>query len=475
MGCNLHVPLADGTLADNRTYRLKDGQLIGPRPPLAITDGKGKNNLDSVFKFVTSLADRSGRTAQQARIVTMSEDGYEHNTDDDFIRVLGSSSLDFSISTGNLVGRVNGCGRGHRYALRITSRFGDDFLKFIIAEADGFAEMPEGGGHETGNVDWLVVYLFLVKLKKAARLGLPKMYVSRTESTAAVRGRLDPVDYMLNEDRGRYACTFREHSYDNDITRLISHTLRVLSSHALLRDAHSLNQLFQVATHGERDSVRDMLQTSPARNPYYADYNVVVALSKHILRQESADFGDDTDSGALLFDVSMLFEYFIRKVLENAGMLLYPKPAFQLAIPTGLPAGYTRRKLLPDLIFEIEGKTFLFEVKYKSYDFRYGVSREDLFQLHTYASQMSARRPLAGCGLIYPIRESRWAREGLDSHDGIISDVFPLGGDQLPFHVAFLKVPDSGDEFASRFRESTATFALCLARRILAAQNRPCE
>ena len=47
--------------------------------------------------------------------------------------------------------------------------------EYIIADADGFLEMEDYGGEEKGDYEWLLVYLWLIKLKRAYRLGLPSI------------------------------------------------------------------------------------------------------------------------------------------------------------------------------------------------------------------------------------------------------------------------------------------------------------
>jgi 5-methylcytosine-specific restriction endonuclease McrBC regulatory subunit McrC len=203
--------------------------------------------------------------------------------------------------------------------------------------------------------------------------------------------------------------------------------------------------MFQAATHGKKSSIRQLLATKHIANPYYADYNPVIDVSKQILRNEYANFGDRRETSAFLFDVSMLFEYFIRKLLKRKDLRFHGKTEQELGIPCGISDGNRRRKLIPDLVFEMNDHAYVFDVKYKSFDFRYGVQREDLFQLHTYAGQIANIRPLAGCGLIYPIGESRWNAQGLEKTSGLISDVFQLAGDPVPFHVVFLKIPEQGE------------------------------
>lgn len=443
--------ISDGTLVDNRSHQLQGGlfSYSKSRSIVAIHDGRNEKSLLRAWRFlhkVRSPINEALRSGQSNAVFLANKDcDYEHNTEDDFINLSGSGHNDFTLTTGNLIGCVTGWADGCKFMLRISSRFGDEFLKYIIADADGFVELPEHGGEGKGGYDWLLVYFWLTKLKKAFRFGLPKTYESRTENTSQVRGRLDPVDYFLNHERAQYLCTYREHSYDNDVTRLIAHTLQVLDSHAFLRESHNLSQTFQIATQGRRTPLRNLLATKPIRNPYYADYNPVITLSKQILRNEYADFGDQSQTSAFFFDVSMLFEYFIRKLLKRSGVRFHSKTNHLLKIPSGLLAGRTLRKIIPDLVFDLGDQTYVFDVKYKSFDFSYGVSREDLFQLHTYVGQFSNQHIVAGCGFIYPIRESSWNKQKLDRTSGILSDTFAQGGYTIPFHVVFLKVPEQGD------------------------------
>ena len=374
---------------------------------------------------------------------------YEHNTSDSLFNFTKTGSADdFVFSTGNLVGVLSGSNDGYPFKLRVSSRFGDEFLKFIIADAEGFKELPEQGGDIRGDFEWLLIYLWLIKLKKAYRLGLPKAYETRVRPLTTVRGRLDPLDYVLNSDRGHYRCTYREHSYDNDATRLIARTLQHLDGHVFLRDAHSLNQTFQIATGGARHSLSDLLAAKPIKNPYFADYNEVTSLSKRILRNELSDFGSNSRTSAFFFDVSMLFEYFVRKLLQRAGARFREKTSGVWEIATG--GNRATRKLIPDLVFELNGQTYVFDVKYKSFDFLYGVKREDLFQLHTYLGQLGNHGPVSGCGFIYPIRQSHWHSQGMEEGGGLVIEKIIQHGKAVPFLVVFLPVPEPLEEMTEK-------------------------
>ncbi|HZR20690.1 MAG TPA: restriction endonuclease [Verrucomicrobiae bacterium] len=471
---------SDGTLVDNTLHEVHGGILTpsGGREAVTIQEGNCEKKTHRAWRFLlkTSAAlNESLRPGGESRVVLLTgkDSEYEHNTRDEFICIQEPGNPEcFSFSTGNLIGSITDEVDGYGFTLQISSRFGNEFLKYIIADADGFLELPEAGGIQDGSYDWLLIYLWLVKLKKAFRLGLPKAYETRVERLAQPRGRLAPVDYFLNQERARYLCTYREHSYDNETTRLIARTLQHLDSHALLRETHRLNQTFQIATHGRHAEIEDLLATKPVSNPYYIDYNPVITLSKRILHKDLLEVGDRSPTSAFLFDVSMLFEYFVRKLLKRPGVVLHSKNERRWSIPSGLLND--RRSLLPDLVFDLNGATYVFDVKYKSFDFHYGVSREDLFQLHTYLGQISNEHDIAGGGFIYPIRESRWNAYQLGTKQGIISDTIKQGRKTIPFHVAFLKVPEQSGTpsadwpkaFRKAFKVYTEEFVSTLLHRL---------
>ena len=153
------------------------------------------------------------------------------------------------------------------------------------------------------------------------------------------------------------------------------------------------------------------------------------------------------------FDVSMLFEYFVRKLLQRAGLSLLPKSDGDHKIPTG-SLGY-RRDLQPDILFDHDDQRYVFDVKYKSFDKVWGAKREDLFQLHTYLGQFSNDDiPVRACGLIYPMREARWQALLADGHKPWLPSKMQQQGRPVDFFTIFLRIPDAGEDFAQRMQES---------------------
>lgn len=474
----LYEILSNGTLVDNQVYTAREHQLYNHRfsAPKWLEEDRRRSKYPKnweVWQFLNRsalqvnqcLAEASGDT-----LVLFNDKHYEHNTEDPFFIIAGSYHFNFRLTTTNLIGFIKEGG----YSLKISSRFGDQFLRYIIADADGFLELKGlGGDKSTEGFEWLLIYLWKIKILKAYRLGLPKTYTTRTDRLNRVKGHLDMNAYLQGSYDGKYLCHYREHSYNNPANQLISETFHKLKGNAFLTDVHRVRQSFLTAVDGKRATRQQLASTAHFTNPYYSDYNTVIDLSKKILRDELSDFGNQSDSSAFLFDVSMLFEYFIRKLLIRHGFVLEDKSSEQLKIPTGSLHAY-ERKLEPDIVFEHKGRTYIFDVKYKSFDFTYGVKREDLFQLHTYLGQYSNHFDVGGCGVIYPISEDRWEKNNLDQRKSVLHTVMKQGGKDIPFHILFLKVPreskgesDDSTSFVSKFQENCQRILDSISQKII--------
>ena len=438
--------IKDGCLVDNQHYlfsdqkvqnnRLDDREITFDAPPRRRT--KPEHREDKIWSFINTvsrdieeiLKDKDKRSDT---LVLFNNEEYEHNTDDGFISVSGTGATNFTLDTGNLIGFVK---RGD-YALKISSRFGDRFLQYIIADADGFLELKDVGGEtDADDYEWLLAYLWNIKFKRAYRLGLPKAYITRNERISKARGYIDPVDFFQNKTSGKYLCSYREHSYNIPAVSLFIKAYETLKHNSFCYDSRNIYNSFVAANQGFKRSRQEILNTRPFSNPFYSDYNVLIDLSKRVIQRRGLSFGEEKDTSAFLFDVSMLFEYFIRKLLIRGGIPLLSKSEKRPEIPTGAFGEYTRR-LEPDIVFESDGGFYVFDVKYKTYNDQDGVKREDLFQLHTYIGQYGNDGPIKGCGFIYPILDDQLGKSG-----GLISDDLHQQGKEIPFYVVFLPIPN---------------------------------
>src|SRR5690606_471447 len=262
----------------------------------------------------------------------------------------------------NLIGHLS-CNEHH---IHISSRFGDEFLKYIIADADGFLEIDNLGAiNKQGNNHWLLQYYWTIKLKKAFRLGVPKIYEKQTSISARVKGNIDVAYFELNKSIGKYKSISRNHSFFCNQNLLILEAFKTVNRDFLSKDLFVIKQAFEVAGRGEKRNKKELLRVKSFTNPFYSDYNEVLKISKMLLENGAIDIGTKSEMSGFLFDVSMLFEYFIRKLFKRNDFEIHSKNENLYKIPTG--TNYSRN-LFPDLIVTFENKTFLLDVKYKSFD-----------------------------------------------------------------------------------------------------------
>lgn len=442
--------IKNGTLVDNQSYVVNQGILTNRRLGKSIalnTKSKGQwtyphNNEFDIWHFLNSVSRDvekmlNGNIADA--LILFNDEDYEHNTDGGFIGVTGTDARNFNLNTGNLIGFVK---RGD-YSLKISSRFGDAFLQYIIADADGFLELENiGGESHVDGYEWLLAYLWNIKFKRAYRLGLPKTYITKNDRISRVRGTIDAVDYFRNKTSGKYLCSYREHSYDSPATSLFIKAYEAVEQYSFCQRTRNIYNAFLAANQGVKRSRQEILRTPYFTNPFYNDYNLLIDLSKQVISQQGSAFDSQHDSSAFFFDISMLFEYFIRKLIKRDGVRLLSKFEQRYEIPAGALGSYMR-KLEPDLVFESDGGLYVFDVKYKAFDPQFGVKREDLFQLHTYIGQYGNEASIKGCGFVYPVSEERWIMLNLDKTHGIISGVIQQQGKGIPFHVLFLKIPEN--------------------------------
>lgn len=442
--------LSNGTLVDNQVYFAKNGKVSNPRIGEITFNEAGRRTQsyhynDKVFQALFHKQSELDKIRKQAEVILFNEGEYEHNTEDNLYNLTGLDYRNFKLSTGNLIGFI----KIGDYSIRIGSRFGNQFLKYLISDAHGFMEIKNVGGYTKDNsFEWLLYYLWQVKLKKAFRLGIPKTYQSRKQILKKAIGQIDPLHYELYGHLGQYDCNYREQSYVNEANILIAQTF---SHEQLFKHCNSemngIRNGFITATKGRKLQRKQLLRVQYFKNPYFQEYNEVIDLSKRIIFSEGLSIESESESSAFLFDVSMLFEYFIKKLFIRNGFQVLSKFENNLKIPTGT----RNRKLEPDIVVQTEKGVIVLDVKYKHFDNREGVKREDLFQMHTYVGQYANDDNVLGFGLIYPAS---------NGNNKVIKEKTKVAGKHMTFYILQLGVPKDNDGFYKDFQENINEFML---------------
>lgn len=350
------------------------------------------------------------------------------------------------ISTSNIMGFVG----INETQLDIKSRFAkedkeDYFLHYMLERvfSINLFDMKHSSSEE--QIFDFLIYLFPYFLKKAFAQGLFKKYRRYEHNNANVKGPIN-INRHIKENipfRGTISYSTREHSYDNEITQLIRHTIEFIktkknSSFILNIDNETkecVNQITMATSSyniRERDKIINK-NLRPFQHPYYSEYSTLQKICLQILRHESIKFGKEKDKiYGILFDGAWLWEEYLYTILKSKGFKhpqnktnyggfnMFLKPEEDDILDKN------SRKLYPDFYKD----NFIIDAKYKHLE--NGVGREDLYQLVTY---MHCKRADDGA-YIYPCKDEniKPLKHELSGYGGKIS--------VIPFYI-----PQSTDSY----------------------------
>ena len=352
------------------------------------------------------------------------------------------------ISTGNIMGFV---GVGDTQ-IDIKSRFEtgdkDYFLHYILQKV--FAINLFKWEHDTTQeqiFDFLL-YLFPYYLKKALAQGIFKKYRRFEYNDANIRGPID-VNRHIRQNipfKGSVAYSAREHTYDNEVTQLVRHTIEYIrtkeqGSTILNIDSDTKEGVNQVVmatqSYNARERQRVINQNlRPVSHPYFSAYTELQTICLQILRHEELKYGtDDSQIYGILFDGAWLWEEYLNTIFEENNLDI--THAKNKTGDNGISLFKNGWKCYyPDFYKFVEGDkegSFVFDAKYKrlGYDInpneqeflksnKISICREDLFQMITYMHVL----PAAHCALLYPIEPN----EASQTAETIVSDSRELAG-----------------------------------------------
>lgn len=365
---------------------------------------------------------------------------------------------DDSISTGNIMGFVG----VNDTQVDIVSRFaktdGEDyFLHYMLQRV--FAINLFDIKHTTSSqpiFDFLL-YLFPYFLKKALRQGLYKKYRRFEYNDSNIRGSIDVSRHIKDNIpfRGTVAYSTREHTYDNEVTELIRHTIEYIKTHPMGNGVLNCDQETKDAvmtmtqatpTYNTRDHNRIInLNLRPVTHPYYSEYTALQKICLQILRHEALKYGQEKDKiYGVLFDGAWLWEEYLGIIFSKARLDI--THAKNKTGENGIALYENgRRCYYPDFYRSnnCAETSFVLDAKYK----RLGsglkvdgqddektntisICREDLFQMITYMHVLPARR----CALLYPIEldESNTSDIVLSSPRQLLGDGGEIIGIGIP-------------------------------------------
>ncbi len=322
---------------------------------------------------------------------------------------------DDCISTGNIMGFVG----VNNTQVDIVSRFaktdGEDyFLHYMLQRVFAINLFDIKHTLSRQPIFDFLLYLFPFFLKKALRQGLYKKYRRFEYNDSNIRGPID-INRHIRENipfRGTVAYSTREHTYDNEVTELIRHTIEYIKTHpmgngVLNCDQETKNAVMTVMqatpSYNSRDRNRILnLNLRPVTHPFYSEYTALQKICVQILRHEAIKYGREKDKiYGVLFDGAWLWEEYLNTIFTRAKLVI--THAKNKTGENGI-AIYKNGKncYYPDFYrkTDVAETSFVLDAKYKhlAQDV-VNISREDLFQMITYMHVLPARH----CALLYPI------------------------------------------------------------------------
>lgn len=362
---------------------------------------------------------------------------------------------DDKISTGNIMGFVG----YNETQITIKSRFvnGDEdfFLHYMLQKVFSINLFDIKHTTNQEQIFDFLLYLFPHFLKKALAQGLFKKYKRYEYNDANVRGPID-VNRHIRQNipfKGTVAYSTREHSYDNEVTQLVRHTIEYIRTKEqgpaiLNNDLETKTCVSQITMATQTYNLRDRNKIinkniRPMRHPYYSAYTELQKICLQILRHESLKYGQEKDKVyGILFDGAWLWEEYLYTILKECGFR-HPEnkkhkggfPMFEKQSDDDAISKNSRR-LYPDFWKD----NFILDAKYKHLN--YGVGREDLYQVVTY---MYCRKATNGA-YVYPFEQE------LDITSYELNKTFGYGGyiHVIPFYVP--QQCESWDDFFKKIR-----------------------
>ena len=298
----------------------------------------------------------------------------------------------------------------------ITTKYGDvflnrmlNFVNDIYIDNQEFAISKE---KKVNEFEYIIAFLFIQSLEKAASLGLPKEYQTHKQRSHKVRGKIDINQYLKKDIpfQGKLTTTFREQTYVQEIIDVLYFTCKKLErkfgreiNNKLLGISQVLKQYFS-GNWLDYETINRARNHKVLANPLFTSFKKVLNYAEIILKEESvvsSDNQNDNQTTGFLFDISQLFEVYLEKLLNSYFSDWHISAQTELNLYNGK---FYHRRMFPDIVLthKNNNKVVVFDAKFKTMRFiKNDLDRSDFYQIHSYIQYYEPEVILGG--LIYPL------------------------------------------------------------------------
>lgn len=307
------------------------------------------------------------------------------------------------------IGRIRHQGR----TLEILPRLGVDTITNWISEILNVQVLPKTAARGQSSdlvVTQLLAALWRAEVLTAGQHALPRSKQKTTSTSLAVRGRLDVASTVRRHAAGHKDLVSTQHvrSYDNAPARAVVLADQYFDQRLAGNRWRGPRLTEQVTTlrssTGPRPALPSLRDIRKAKySPITIKWRRAAELSWRILAQDLLGTApEDESTYGILIDVAELWELFVlhcaglatEEVVKHGTSL---HASGHLARSTVNPKR-TLGKLYPDIMIGNDRPSALIDAKYKRVGQKRSINREDLYQLHAYATTFGP--PLAA--LAYP-------------------------------------------------------------------------
>jgi len=366
---------------------------------------------------------------------------------------------DTTLTTCNIMGFVG----VNESEITIQSRFARDnkdyFLHYMLQKVFSINLFDLKHGMNNESIFDFLLYLFPFYLKKALRQGLYKEYHKQAYNDSNIKGSINISKHIQRNIPfiGNVAYQVREHSFDNNITQLIRHTIEFIKQHKYAQGIldldsetkHCVNEILQITpkyVFRERLTIINR-NLKPFSHPYFFEYKELKKICMQILKYEGLKYGKEKDKVyGLLFDGAWLWEEYLNTFLSNNG---FKHPKNKTSEGAIYLFNNSKGKRFPDFWKE----NFILDAKYKRI-VKY-VDRNDMNQIISY---MYVKQAQIG-GFIVPSDN--------DDYKAKEEKIGQLNGYGGEINIWSLSIPQQADnftEFCKRMNENEKTMTTIIKR-----------
>ncbi|MCG3696803.1 McrC family protein [Aliarcobacter butzleri] len=265
----------------------------------------------------------------------------------------------------------------------------DIFMYMLIYTYDIKLENEEIGSckNHKHNIIEVFVQMFARNLLKELKKGIYKEYITENDNLSTLKGK-----YLVNENlkynftKSKIYCEYDEFSMNNTLNQFFMYTIKYLINS--VNDKKLLKQCELIFDEVESVSF-DIKNLNINFNRLNIRFKQSYELAILLLNQFIPIFKHDKHSFAFLFDMNILFEKFIGKIIKNN---------YENVIIPKNNKDFGELSLRPDII--LNDKNLIIDCKYKIIKQNEGISRNDKYQMYVYGNNYY--KEINKTMLIYP-------------------------------------------------------------------------